>query len=235
MSASAAGFVPGSGAGVLVLESRELAEARGARIYAEVAGAALNCGGHRSGGSMTAPNPESVRRCIQAALRDATLDPAQVDALSGHLTATAADPREVAAWAAALGRDPGALPPITSTKSLIGHCLGAAGAIESVASVLMLRGSFLHASLNCEDVHPEIQPFAEAIAHEIRELPDLRVMMKAAFGFGDVNAALVLRRWEDGPAQARPQTPPPAGRRPAGTAGSPFDPNDEKEEEDGSR
>ena len=68
MSASAGGFVPGSGAGVVLLESEDSARARGARIYAEVAGQAINCGGHRMGGSMTAPNPESVRRCIRAAL-----------------------------------------------------------------------------------------------------------------------------------------------------------------------
>jgi 3-oxoacyl-(acyl-carrier-protein) synthase len=197
LSASAAGFVPGAGAGALVLESLDAARARGARIHAELLGAAVNCGGQRAGGSMTAPNPEGVRRCIRAALADAALDPAAVDAISGHLTATAADPREVAAWSAALGRGPGALPWITSTKSLIGHALGAAGAIESVAAVLMLAGGFVHGSRNCEDLHPEIAPFAASIPHETRELPELRVMLKAGFGFGDVNAALVLRKWED--------------------------------------
>ena len=84
---------------------------------------------------------------------------------------------------------------VSSTKSLIGHALGAAGAIESVAAVLMLAGGFVHAARNCEDVHPEIAPFAASIPHETRELPSLSVMMKAGFGFGDVNAALVLRKW----------------------------------------
>ena len=120
-----------------------------------------------------------------------------VDAISGHLTATGADPREVEAWAAALECGPGRLPPITATKSLIGHGLGAAGAMEAVAAVLMLKGGFVHASRNCEDVHPEIQPWADAIPHQALELGDLDVIIKAGFGFGDVNAAVVLRRWEE--------------------------------------
>jgi 3-oxoacyl-(acyl-carrier-protein) synthase len=196
MSASAGGFIPGCGAGVLVLESLDSALARGARIRAEVLGVATNCGGHRGGGSMTAPNPAGVVRCIQAALGEAGLEPQQVDAISGHLTATGADPKEVGSWSRALGRGPGDFPVITSTKSLIGHALGAAGAIESVAAVLMLEGGFVHASRNCEDVHPEIAPFAASIPHETRALPGLSVMMKAGFGFGDVNAALVLRKWQ---------------------------------------
>jgi 3-oxoacyl-(acyl-carrier-protein) synthase len=196
MSASAGGFVPGAGAGVLLLESLESALARGSRIRAEVLGAALNCGGHRGGGSMTAPNPEGVARCIRAALADAGLAPSEVGAINGHLTATGADPREVAAWALALERAPGRLPPITSTKSLLGHALGAAGGIECAASVLMVERGFVHASRNCEDVHPEIEPFADAIPHETRELAGLRSVAKAGFGFGDVNAVAVFGKFE---------------------------------------
>jgi 3-oxoacyl-(acyl-carrier-protein) synthase len=196
MSASAGGFVPGAGAGVVLLESLESARARGARIRAEVLGGAVNCGGHRGGGSMTAPNPAGVRRCIRAALADARIAPSDVDAINGHLTATGADPREVGAWAEALERSPGDLPAISATKSMIGHALGAAGAIESVASILMLEGGFVHPSLNCEDVHAEIAPYAAAIAHERRPMPELRVIAKAGFGFGDVNACLVFRRWD---------------------------------------
>ena len=195
MSASAGGFIPGAGAGVVIVESLDAAQARGARIYAEVLGAAVNCGGHRGGGSMTAPNPEGVRRCIQASVADAGIAPAEVDAISGHLTATGADPREVESWSAALGRGPESFPWITSTKSLIGHTLGAAGAIEAIGAVLMLRGGYLHGSKNCEDVHPEIAPFAASIPHELKEFPALRTILKAGFGFGDVNAALVLRKW----------------------------------------
>ncbi len=196
MSASAGGFIPGAGAGMVVLESLESAQERGATIHAELLGGATNCGGHRMGGSMTAPNPESVRRCIRGALDDGGVAPAEVDAISGHLTATGADPKEVGSWAAALEREPDDLPTITSTKSMIGHALGAAGAIESIAAIQMLRGGFVHPSINCEDVHPEIEPYAASIPHETLDTPDLRTLVKAGFGFGDVNAALVLRRYE---------------------------------------
>jgi 3-oxoacyl-(acyl-carrier-protein) synthase len=196
MSATAAGFVPGAGSGAVIVESLDSAAARGARIYAEILGGGVNCGGHRGGGSMTAPNPEAVRRCIGLALDESGLDPSEVQAISGHLTATGADPREVGSWAAALGREPGDLPPITSTKSMIGHTLGAAGAIETVAALLMLDRGFIHPSLNSEDVHPDIAAHAGSIPQEMLEMPELRVLMKAGFGFGDVNASLVLRKWE---------------------------------------
>jgi 3-oxoacyl-(acyl-carrier-protein) synthase len=195
MSASAGGFVAACGAGVLVLESLESAQERGAPIRAELLGAAVNCGGQRGGGSMTAPNPDGVRRCIRAALADAGVAPSAVGAINGHLTATGADPREVESWAAALDAKPGRLPPITSTKSMIGHALGAAGAIESVGCVLMAQHGFVHPSINCEDVHPEIAPHAESIPHQLRELPGLEVVVKAGFGFGDVNICLVFRKW----------------------------------------
>ena len=195
MSASACGFVPAAGAGVLVLESLESARERGAPIRAEVLGGAVNCGGHRRGGSMTAPNPDGVRRCVRAALADARVLPNAVDAINGHLTATGADPREVQSWSAALERPPEAFPSITATKSLIGHALGAAGGIECVASVLMVQDGFVHPTINCEDVHPDIAPFAAAIPHTLRSAPDLRVLVKAGFGFGDVNACVVFEKW----------------------------------------
>ena len=194
LSASAGGFVAAAGAGLILLESEESARERGARIWAEVAGTAINCGGQRGGGSMTAPNPDGVRRCIRQALDSAGLEPSQVGALNGHLTATGADPKEVGSWAAALGAEPGQLPPLTSTKSMIGHTLGAAGAIESVACTLMVAGGFVHPSINCEDVHPEVEPFADSIPHTLLSRPDLEVVAKAAFGFGDVNTCLVFRR-----------------------------------------
>jgi 3-oxoacyl-(acyl-carrier-protein) synthase len=197
LSASACGFIPGSGAAVLHLESLESAEERGARIYAEVLGGSLNCGGHRSGGSMTAPNPVSVRRCIRQAVDDVGVDPREIDLINGHLTATGADPSEVAAWADALEATPATFPVINSTKSMIGHGLGAAGALESVACILMLRGGFAHPSLNCEDVHPEIEPYADSISHEAREMPELKTIIKSGFGFGDVNACVIFRRWTE--------------------------------------
>jgi 3-oxoacyl-(acyl-carrier-protein) synthase len=197
MSASAGGFVPGSGAGILHVESLENAQARGARIHAEILGGSINCGGHRSGGSMTAPNPAGVQRCIRQAVEDAGIDPMEIDAINGHLTATGADPREVDSWAKALERSPESFPMIVSTKSMIGHGLGAAGGMESVACILMLTGGFVHPSLNCEDVHPEIEAYAASIPQTVLEMPQLKTIIKASFGFGDVNSCVIFRRWDD--------------------------------------
>ncbi len=196
MSASANGFVPGAGAGVLVLEDLETALNRGARIYAEILGGHVNSGGQRNGGSMTAPNPEGVQRCIRSALVDADTTPDEIDAINGHLTATFADPGEIKNWSQALKREPQDFPYINSTKSMIGHCLGAAGAIESVAVVLQLHGGFLHPSINCEDVHPEIEAYADKIPHTVKEFPELKIIAKACFGFGDVNSCLIFKKWE---------------------------------------
>ena len=197
LSASAGGFIPGSGAGAVMLESLESALARGAKIRAKLAGSGINCGGHRMGGSMTAPNPISVQRCISDALADAGVRPDEVDAINGHLTATGADPKEVDSWAKALGRDPGSLPPLTATKSMVGHALGAAGGLEAVASILMVERGFVHPSINCEDIHPEIEKHAKSIPHSMIEMPDLEVLVKAGFGFGDVNACLVFKRYKE--------------------------------------
>lgn len=197
MSASANGFVPGAGGAVLVLENLETALSRNARIYAEIIGGHVNCGGQRNGGSMTAPNPEGVQKCIKSALNDAAIDPNEVDAINGHLTATFADPSEVRNWSLGLGRGPENFPYINSTKSMIGHCLGAAGAIESIAVALELYKGFLHPSVNCEDVHPEIEAFAKSIPHEVMDYPDLKIIAKACFGFGDVNSCLIFKKWEE--------------------------------------
>ena len=197
MSASANGFVPGAGGAVLVLEELETALERGARIYGEIIGGYVNCGGQRNGGSMTAPNPAGVQRCIKGAVDDARIDTHEIDGINGHLTATFADPSEIHNWSTALKRGPDNFPYVNSTKSMIGHCLGAAGAIESVATVLQIYKGFLHPSINCEDVHPEIEAFADRIPHKVMEYPDLKIMAKACFGFGDVNSCLIFKKWEE--------------------------------------
>jgi 3-oxoacyl-(acyl-carrier-protein) synthase len=196
MSRSAAGFVPGSGAGVLMLESLESARARGVRIYAEVLGSALNCGGHRGGGSMTAPNPQAVQECIRMAIEAAGIRSRDIDGINGHLTGTFADPVEVANWSAALERPAADFPFINATKSLIGHGLGAAGAMELVAVVLQLAGGFFHGSRNCEDPHEKLLPYAASIPHEMIEPDRLNIIAKASFGFGDVNGVVILKRWQ---------------------------------------
>ncbi|MCG6534393.1 MAG: beta-ketoacyl-[acyl-carrier-protein] synthase family protein [Syntrophales bacterium LBB04] len=196
MSASANGFVPGSGGAVLILEELETALQRGVRIYAEVMGGYVNCGGQRQSGSMTAPNPEGVKRCIKGAVYDAGIDPRTINAINGHLTATFADPYEVRNWSEALGRGPADFPYINSTKSMIGHSLGAAGAMECVAVVLQLAKGFIHPSVNCEDLHPDLEAFGDKIPHKLIEDKDIKIIAKAGFGFGDVNSCLIFKKWE---------------------------------------
>jgi 3-oxoacyl-(acyl-carrier-protein) synthase len=195
MSATACGFVPGAGAGVLVLENLDTALDRNARIYAEIVGGFVNCGGQRNGGSMTGPNNDGVKRCIRGAVADAGIGYHDIDAVSGHLTATFADPHELANWSSALDRGPSDFPYINATKSMIGHCLGAGGAIETIGTVLELAGGFLHPSLNCEDLHPEIAPYADKVVREYMDFPGLTTIAKASFGFGDVNSCLIVRKW----------------------------------------
>jgi 3-oxoacyl-(acyl-carrier-protein) synthase len=196
MSATASGFVPASGAGALVLESLESALARGARIYAEVLGGHINSGGQRGSGTMTAPNPQAVQRCISNALKNAGIRAAEIDAINGHLTATSKDALEIQNWCAALQRKGIDFPYINSLKSMIGHCLSAAGSVESVASVLQLHHGFVFPNLNCEDLHPEIK----ALVDESR-IPQqmirtkLNVLAKASFGFGDVNACVIFKKY----------------------------------------
>jgi 3-oxoacyl-(acyl-carrier-protein) synthase len=193
MSATASGFVPGAGAGALMLESLESARSRGARIYAEVVGAHVNCGGQRTGGSITAGNPEGVRRCIRAAVAESGLVPGRdIGYINAHLTSTGGDSREIENLCEALAVSPEQFPLINSTKSMIGHTLGASGAIECVATVIQLHEGFVHPALNCEDVHPRIAHIAASIPREIVHKP-IRAALKTSFGFGDVNGCVVFR------------------------------------------
>ena len=196
MSERAAGFVPSGGAGALLLETYDSAMARGARIYAELVGGFENCGGQRSGGTMTRQSPDGVRRCILGALHDAGVDASEVDYVNGHLTSTIGDVPEIQSTASALGRHGENFPWVNSTKSLIGHTIGAAGSIESVATVLQLHRGFLHPSLNCEEIHPELSTYASRIVRKPMSFRT-RVALKTSFGFGDVNACLVFRAWPE--------------------------------------
>jgi 3-oxoacyl-(acyl-carrier-protein) synthase len=197
LSATAGGFVPASGAGILILESLEAAQERGARIYAEVMGTSLSSGGMRNGGSMTAPSAEGVQRCIRQALLDGGLKSEDIDYINGHLTSTIADPLEVRNWMQALERSGNQFPWINATKSMIGHSLGATGAIETIATILQLRERYLHPSRNCDDLHSEVQGIAPRIVRETQDMSHQKfeVAAKASFGFGDVNSCLILRRW----------------------------------------
>jgi 3-oxoacyl-(acyl-carrier-protein) synthase len=196
MSASAGGFVPAAGAGALMLESMESAVARGARIYAEVLGGWINCGGQRDGGSITASNPEGAQRCVRQALAAAGLTGSEIDYINGHLTATMADPKEIGNLMSALELQPETFPFINSTKSMIGHALGASGAIECVATVLQLHGGFLHPSTNCEDLHAQLRDIQSSIP-VVCKPAKLSTALKVSFGFGDVNACILFKRWSD--------------------------------------
>lgn len=197
MSQTAGGFVPGSGAGAMILEDLDLALSRGAKIYAELLGGACNSGGQRNGGSMTAPASPGVIRCITQAVANSGINPDQIDLVSGHLTATAADVMEIQNWCLALGRNGRNFPPVNSLKSMIGHSLSAAGSIESVAAVLQIVHGFIHPNVNLEDPNPEIlkQVGPDSLPVTMVER-ELRTVAKANFGFGDVNACLIFSKYD---------------------------------------
>lgn len=197
MSASACGFVPGSGAGALVLESLDSALKRGATIYAEVLGGHVNSGGQRGEGTMTAPNSVAVQRCISEAVKEAGIQLSAIDVINGHLTATSKDALEIENWKKALKRHTADFPYINSFKGTVGHCLAAAGSIESVASILQFKEKVVFGNTNCEDVHPEIAALVDSNKiprKTVNYSPN--IIAKASFGFGDVNACVIFKAYE---------------------------------------
>lgn len=196
MSESASGFVPGSGAGALLLEDLESALARGARIYCEVLGGNVNSGGQRGEGTMTAPNPEAVQKCITDAIAAAGIVATDIDAINGHLTATSKDSLEIENWSKALGRKGKDFPYINSLKSMVGHCLSGAGSVESVASVLQLHHGFIFPNRNCEDLHPEIAAIVDPSRIPNQMIAEnINIVAKASFGFGDVNGCVIFKTY----------------------------------------
>lgn len=196
MSATASGFVPGSGAGALLLEDLETALERGARIYAEVLGGNVNSGGQRGLGTMTAPNPVAVQKCITDALSNAGITANEIDAINGHLTATSKDALEIKNWSEALNRTGKDFPYINSLKSMVGHCLSASGSVESVASVLQVYHGFVFPNINCEDLNQEVTDCIDAsvIPQQLIE-KDVTILAKASFGFGDVNGCVIFKKY----------------------------------------
>ena len=198
MSASASGFVPGCGAGALVLESLERAQQRGATIYAEVAGGHINSGGQRNGGTMTAPNAVAIRKCISEALINSHVTGEEIDYINGHLTATIKDPNEIESWSAVLGRDRNSFPFINSLKAMNGHCLAASGSIESVSAILQMNQNFVFAALNSEDLHPEIEQLVSRERIPLKtQAAELKIVAKASFGFGDVNSCIIFKQFAE--------------------------------------
>ena len=177
------GFVIAGGAGVLVLEELEHAKARGAKIYAEVAGYGATSDGY----DMVAPSGEGAIRCMKMALQDVK---APVDYINPHATSTpVGDLKEIEAIRSVFGDK---CPPISATKSLTGHSLGAAGAQEAIYSLLMMQNGFICESANIETMDPA---FADMpIARERKDNVQLGCVLSNSFGFGGTNASVVFKR-----------------------------------------
>lgn len=182
------GFVLGEGAGILVLESYEHARARGARVYAELAGFGMSA----DAGHMTAPNMDGPRRAMLSALRNAGVNVDEVDYLNAHGTSTPlGDLNESNAIKAALG-DRARHMVISSTKSMTGHLLGGAGGIESVFTVLSIHDQKIAPTINILEADPECD--LDYCANTARDAK-IEVALKNNFGFGGTNGSLVFRRF----------------------------------------
>ena len=181
------GFVLGEGAGVMVLEEYEHAKARGAKIYAELAGFGMSA----DAGHMTAPNMDGPRRAMLSAMRNAGVNPEQVDYLNAHGTSTPlGDLNESNAIKAALG-DHAKKMVVNSTKSMTGHLLGGAGGIESIFTVLALHHQKSPPTINIFNQDPECD--LDYCANTARDMK-IDVALKNNFGFGGTNGSLVFKR-----------------------------------------
>ena len=186
------GFVMSEGAGVLVLEELEQARSRGARIYAEVIGYGANSDAYH----ITAPSPEGegAVRCIRLALRSGGIDPLEVDYINAHGTSTPYnDATETQAIKRVFGEQAARLA-VSSTKSMTGHLLGAAGGVEAVYSALALHHQCLPPTINYEDPDPECD--LDYVPNVPRRAP-IRVALSNSFGFGGTNVCLAFRRWTE--------------------------------------
>jgi len=187
------GFVMGEAGAVLVLEDLERANGRGAKIYAELAGYGVSSDAQH----ITEPDPtgEHPARAMRMALADAGIDASEVDYVNAHGTSTPlGDASETRVLKKALGDENARRTPVSSTKGATGHCLGAAGAVEAVFSVLAIKDGVLPPTINYEYPDPECD--LDYIPNEARPA-DVRVAMSNSFGFGGHNASIVVKRYED--------------------------------------
>ena len=183
------GFVVGEGAGVVILEELEYATKRGARIYAEVAGYGMSADAY----SMFAPEPEGIggALCMSAALADAGMSPEDVDYINAHGTSTpVGDAGETLAIKKVFGEQAYKIP-VSSTKSMIGHLLGAAGAVEAMACAMTIVDGVIHPTINYEFPDPECD--LDYVPNEAREAK-VDVTLSNSFGFGGHNATVILKR-----------------------------------------
>jgi beta-ketoacyl-acyl-carrier-protein synthase II len=186
------GFVMGEGAGVLVLESLKHAQERGANILAEIVGYGANCDAYH----MTAPNPDGsgAGKAMKLAMEEAGINPEDIDYINAHGTSTPAnDVSEATAIHYALG-DYASKVPVSSTKSMTGHLLGAAGGIEAIASLLAIKENFLPASINIDTQDPAID--LNIIKNQSQDA-EVNYAMSNSLGFGGHNAVLLMKGWKD--------------------------------------
>ena len=183
------GFVMGEGAGIVVLEDLDHALARGAKIYAEVVGYGLSGDAYH----ITAPSEDGdgAYRCMQMALKRAGLSAGDIDYINAHGTSTMADTIELGAVERLVGNN-AAHVSMSSTKSAIGHLLGAAGAVEAIFSALAIRDNVAPPTLNLDN--PDVETAIDLVPHVARER-EINVALSNSFGFGGTNASLVLRRY----------------------------------------
>jgi nodulation protein E len=187
-SKNRSGMILGEGAGILVIEPLEAAQARGAKIYAEIVGFGMSADAHH----ITNPSHEGAARAMRAALRNADLLPEQIGYINAHGTGTLTnDPMEALAIRTVFGKHTEGLA-VSSTKSMHGHTLGAAGAVEAIATVLGLRQSILPPTANFSEPDPQCD--VDVIANEAREA-DVEYALSNSFAFGGLNAVLAFRRW----------------------------------------
>jgi 3-oxoacyl-[acyl-carrier-protein] synthase II len=185
------GFVMGEGAGVVVLEALDHALARGARIYAEVIGYGMSGDAYH----ITAPSEDGdgAFRCMTAALKRAGISAGDLDYINAHGTSTMADTIELAAVERVVGEAAGSLA-MSSTKSAIGHLLGAAGSVEAIFSVLAIRDQIVPPTINLDN--PSVETAIDLVPHKAKKRA-VRTVLSNSFGFGGTNASLVFRRYEN--------------------------------------
>jgi 3-oxoacyl-[acyl-carrier-protein] synthase II len=183
------GFVMGEGAGIVVLEELEHAKARGAKIYAEVVGYGLSGDAYH----ITAPSEDGdgAYRCMQMALKRAGIPASELDYINAHGTSTMADTIELGAVERLVG-DAAPRVSMSSTKSAIGHLLGAAGAVEAIFAVLAIRDNIAPPTLNLDN--PDVETAIDLVPHKARKR-EINVALSNSFGFGGTNASLVLKRY----------------------------------------
>ncbi len=187
------GFVLGEGAGVVVLEEYEHAKRRGAKIYAELVGYGLSADAYHI--SAPSPDGDGALRCMNAAIRRAGISPAEIDYINAHGTSTPlGDEIELEAVHRLVGNAAGRLC-MSSTKSSIGHLLGAAGAVEAIFSVLAMRDGVVPPTINLDN--PSVETPIDLVPHQAKQRT-IDVVLSNSFGFGGTNASLIFRRFRDG-------------------------------------